>query len=470
MAPIGTSVFVRLAAALLAMGIVFNILVATSIFAPAGVERARLAALPEARQAAAIVGLIEDAPLGARASVLEALNSSALRVELVAGPPAQDEHPGLARRTFTTLLSDYDGAFGDRALHVDLRPRGPVERVIGDHRGERWAPVRLYVRLHDGAWVLLEPTRAAILDTFLLRGLAFAAVGGIIVLLGLWLAVRQTTKPIAELSDNVEAFADHLNAPPLREAGPREVRALAVSFNKMKGRIRDLVAERTRMLAAIAHDMRTYLTRLQLRAEFINDPEQRRRAERDLSEMTTLLNDTLLLAHATEDAGSGARSNPAQEVHDYVYAALELGRPVSMDIDLAEDDCSIEPLAFRRIIANLVDNAVRYGGGAHVSLDRAHDHLLLIVDDDGPGIPEADLARVVAPFERLENSRGRDGGGAGLGLSIVTALLEANSGSLTLSNRRPCGLRATARLPIASPAETQCLSAEVNASITSGED
>lgn len=469
MAPIATSVFLRLAAALLAMGVVFNILVATSILAPTGVERARLAALPEADQAAAIILLIEDAAPAARTRVLEALNSSALRVELVDGPPERDERAGLARRTFATLLNGYDEAFGDRAMHVDLRPRGAVERMIGNHRSERWAPARLYVRLHDGAWVLLEPTRAAVLDTFLLRGLTFAAVGGIIVLLGLWLAVRQTTKPIADLSDNVEAFADHLDAPPLRETGPREVRALAQSFNKMKGRIRDLVGERTRMLAAIAHDMRTYLTRLQLRAEFINDPDQRRRAERDLSEMATLLNDTLLLAQGAEDVGADARANPAEEIREHVYAALELGRPVSMDIDLADEHCAISPPAFRRVLANLVDNAVRYGDGAHVSLDRARAHLVLIVDDDGPGIPDADLPRVVAPFERLESSRGREGGGAGLGLSIVTALLEASGGSLTLTNRRPRGLRASARLPLTLPSDDHPAS-PVKAPVASGED
>jgi len=449
MVPIANSVFLRLAAVLLALGVGFNIFVTSAVLAPAGRERSRLAALPAPEQAAAIVEVLERTAHGDRSRVLSAVNSTALRVTLVSSPPSREvRHGSPADSLSLTLFNDYEAVFGDRDLHVDLRPRPFGERLIERRDVARWAPARLYVRLYDGEWVVLEPTRGAALDNLITRGLAFGGFGGVIVLIGLWLAVRQTTRPIAELSDNVEAFAENLEAPPLAERGSKEVRALARSFNTMKLRIRTLVGERTRVLAAIAHDLRTYLTRLHLRIEYIADADQRSRAELDLLEMNALLDDTLALARAEHDGAVLGATDVAEQIRAYVATAQEVSQPITMADDLAAGSTTMAPLMVKRVLANLADNAVRYGGSGHISLRRESDLLVLSVEDEGPGIPEADLDRVISPFERLEPSRARAFGGAGLGLSIVRALLEAHGGTLTLTNKSLRGLRAEASMPL----------------------
>lgn len=447
MVSIANSVFLRLATVLLALGVGFNVLMASAFLAPAGRERARLAALPDPAQAAAIVQVIETSPPDQRLVLIEALNSAALSVRLVEAPPTGERRPSTVVRAVGGMLTEYDTVFADRDLHVDLRPRQLGERIVTGDTSSRWTPARLYVRMIDSGWVMLEPTRGAVLDNLIIRGLTLGAFGGIIVLVGLWLAVRQTTRPIAQLSANVDAFADNLNAPPLNESGSSEVRALAHTFNRMKARIRDLVDERTRVLAAIAHDLRTYLTRLHLRAEFITDADQRARAERDLTEMAALVDDTLLFARAQHDNAASAATDAAEIVESFAAERREIGEAVALVTPLARGATVLSPLMLKRILSNLVDNALRYGGNARIALQRSDDRLLLSVEDDGPGIPDADLERVTAPFERLEPSRARDHGGAGLGLSIVRALLDAHGGSVELNNREPHGLLVRVVLP-----------------------
>ena len=447
MVSIANSVFLRLAAVLLALGVGFNVLMASTFLAPAGRDRARLAALPEPRQAAAIVQVIETAPPERRSALIDALNSPALSVRLVEALPAGERRPGAAVRALGGMLTEYDTVFASRDLHVDLRPRQLGERIVIGDASSRWTPARLYVRMIDGGWIMLEPTRGAVLDNFINRGLTLGAFGGIVVLVGLWLAVRQTTRPIAQLSANVDAFADNLDAPPLNESGSSEVRALAHTFNRMKARIRELVDERTRVLAAIAHDLRTYLTRLKLRAEFIADADQRARAERDLTEMAALVEDTLLFARAQHDKAAPAATDAAEIVERFVAERREIGEAIGLVTPLAHGETTLSPLMLKRILSNLVDNALRYGGNARVALQRCDDGVVLSVEDDGPGIPETDLERVTAPFERLEPSRARDRGGAGLGLSIVRALLDAQGGRMDLNNREPHGLLVRVVLP-----------------------
>jgi signal transduction histidine kinase len=447
MGPMANSFFLRLAAALLALGVGFNVLMASAFLAPAGRERAQFNALPTPEQAAAITTVLERAPVQERERLITALNSPGLHVALVDVLPDASTRPGVAAPTLASFFTRYDAIFSDRDLHFDIRRRRIGERIFDGDRHQPWAPARIYVRLQDGPWVMLEPARGALLDTIIVRGLTFGAFGGVIVLIGLWLAVRQTTRPIANLADNAREFAERLDAPPIAETGPREVRALALSFNIMKTRIRDLVGDRTRVLAAIAHDLRTYLTRLRLRTDFIDDPEQRTRAEKDLDEMAALIDDTLLFARAQHAKGESA--NVAEVVKAFVSTRQELSQPVTIVGGLDNARTVLSPIALRRVLANLTDNAVRYGGAARISLTRDGDVAFLVVDDDGPGIPESDLIRVTAPFERLEPSRARDYGGAGLGLSIVRALLEVHGGALILCNRQPHGLLARAELPLA---------------------
>jgi signal transduction histidine kinase len=225
------------------------------------------------------------------------------------------------------------------------------------------------------------------------------------------------------------------------------LRELSAAFNTMQGRIRGLMDERTRMLAAIVHDLRTYLTRLTLRAEFISDDAQRAKAGTDLAEMSQLLDDTLLFARQDAGRGDGARSiDIRRELEILVALRLERGQVVLLAPEAAGAAWA-SPLALRRMIDNLVDNAARYGGAVTVDARPLGRRVEITVLDDGPGLPDAVLETITAPFERGEVSRNRRTGGAGLGLSIVKALAQGQGGRLTLANRPEGGLAAMIDLP-----------------------
>jgi len=238
---------------------------------------------------------------------------------------------------------------------------------------------------------------------------------GVLVIVLLVIAVRQTARPIEKLAAGRRSFADRLDAPDLEVRGPKELRDLALAFNDMKTRIRGLVQERTRLVAAIAHDLRTDLTRLRMRAEFISDPVQRERAEADIEEMTALIGDTMLFARSAEKRDDAAVQSDmrGRELDAFVLTRREMSDPVTYPSPPSGPiHAAIEPVALRRMLSNLTDNAIRYGNSAELSVRRDGAWVIVEIADRGPGIPEAELERIVAPFERLEPSRGRAEGGS----------------------------------------------------------
>jgi signal transduction histidine kinase len=259
-------------------------------------------------------------------------------------------------------------------------------------------------------------------------------------------AVRRATQPFATFASAAERLGVDVNAPPLSESGPREVRRAAHAFNVMQGRIRRFVHDRTQMLAAISHDLKTPITRLRLRAEFVEDDDQRARMLADLAEMEQMIAATL--AFARDDAASEPRLrlDLAAMVQGMVEDFQDLGAPCAYDGPEALV-ISGRPVALKRAIANLIDNAVKYGGVARVGLTEQGATVRLTIDDDGPGIPEEAFERVFAPFVRLETSRSRATGGTGLGLAVARAAALAHGGAITLANRPEGGLRVTFTLP-----------------------
>jgi len=305
----------------------------------------------------------------------------------------------------------------------------------------------LSVRLTDGEVLVLRRRAPETARLFFGRVSLAAAALLAVTLLMLALAVRQTTRPVSLLAREVARFGDDLNAKVLPLRGPRELRELSAAFNTMREQIRGLMDERTRMLAAIAHDLRTYLTRLTLRAEFIADETQRAKAGADLAEMAQLLDDTLLFARQDAGRGDGARSiDLRRELEALVALRREMGQTVVLAPDIAGKVWS-SPLTLRRMLDNLIDNAVRYGGAVTLDVRRLEGQVEIMVLDDGPGLPAEALATLTAPFERGESSRSRRTRGAGLGLSIVQALAKGQGGRLVLSNRSKGGLAATITLP-----------------------
>ncbi|CAN5868635.1 hypothetical protein BH11PSE6_BH11PSE6_01180 [soil metagenome] len=436
----------RITAILLVGFVALQLLIVAATTLPSRGDDRRPYNLPLPEQARAMVEAIDRTPGAQRASLVGAFDGGLYSVSLAPALPAAAAEP----TPDLDLLSDYYArALPGRAIAVNgRRPR--LGRLVGSRpRPARFfAPVSVAIGLADGGAVVLSSRPSPAMRHYFRSRSWVGAFGGLILLIALGLAVRQTTRPLVRLSQGVRRFGSTLDAPDLPVAGPREVRELAQSFNDMKGRIRDLMAERTRMLAAIAHDLRTYLTRLRLRAEFIDDPRHREGAVRDLDEMAALLDDTLFLAQGEADRAPPGELDLAAAARSLVAVRHELCDAVTID-SAGPLPVRATPLSVRRILGNLIDNGLRYGTAVAVRLVPAAGHVDLIVEDDGPGVPPEVLARLGEPFNRLDASRNRETGGAGLGLAIVRALAAHDGATVTFTNRDSGGLCATVRYPMA---------------------
>jgi signal transduction histidine kinase len=349
-----------------------------------------------------------------------------------------------------------DTSFAEqRLLRVSMNlvplPQRLRPRQIQIKGGPPGPDLAIGLRLPDDTWLdvtaAVPPLRPWHSPTFLI---AFALMTFVAACLTLW-AVRRLTAPVRVLAAAAEALGRDVNAPPLPEGGPLEVATAAAAFNTMAARIRRFVADRTELLTAIGHDLRTPITRLKLRTEFIDDEEQRRKMLADLEELEAMVSATLAFGR---DA-TGTEPVVALDLPALLRTVLDEAadaRPEAIERLSYEGPAHLivraRPLNLKRAFANLVANAVNYAGGARVRLDPAAGGPLAVhVEDDGPGIPPAELERAFEPFHRGEPSRNRETGGVGLGLPIARNILRAHGGDVVLANRPGGGLRATATLP-----------------------
>jgi signal transduction histidine kinase len=272
------------------------------------------------------------------------------------------------------------------------------------------------------------------------------------------LAVRRATSPLERMASAARAFANDLDAPPLPETGPTEVRDAAEAFNFMQTRLRRMVVERGRALAAVSHDLRTPLTRMRLRAELVEDAALRTRINADIDAMQGMVDNVLAYLRGMEDKEAAQAINMEALLSSIVEDEQALGRKVSLQHAAGGSPVFAAYVGklsvLRRAVTNLVDNATTHGTTVGVRLEKQGDALRIIVEDDGPGIPESDLQRVTEPFVRLDAARGADTGGAGLGLAIVRDAAAYHGGKLTLENREGGGLRAILTLPRRPPSFT----------------
>jgi len=264
--------------------------------------------------------------------------------------------------------------------------------------------------------------------------------------LSIW-AIKSATRPLDVIASAADRLGLDMEAPPLDEDGPREVRRVAGAFNRMQRRLSSFVRDRTQMLAAVSHDLRTPITRLRLRAEFIDDSELQSKMLADLEQMEVMIAATL--AFARDDAGDEARQafDLAVLLSDLCEDAAEAGQTASYS-GPGRATYNGRPVALKRVFGNLIDNALNYGGNVRVDLKIDADRITVTVDDDGDGIPADQLERVFAPFYRVETSRSRDTGGVGLGLAVVRSIVRGHGGDVALSNRKDGGLTASVTLPL----------------------
>ena len=302
------------------------------------------------------------------------------------------------------------------------------------------------VLLTDGRWLNVETrlpraSPAAALPSLIGTGVMAVAISVIVVLM-----IRRMTRPMADLAAAAERLGRGEAVPPVPERGPEDVRQTTRAFNRMHGRLQRFVQDRTRMLAAISHDLRTPLTSLRLRAEFVDDDETRSKILETLDEMERMTEATL--AFAREEARR--EDTRTVDLAALVDSLCEDLRDLDMDVTYSGPPSLLYPcrsVSLKRAVRNLIENAVAYGQRARVTLARVDQEVSIAIDDDGPGIPEADFERVFAPFVRLEESRSQETGGIGLGMAIARSIVRGHGGDITLANRAEGGLRAAIHLP-----------------------
>lgn len=324
----------------------------------------------------------------------------------------------------------------------------PLSRVavaLGiDH--DYTATVALAIPLDDGRWLTVRsglpvPTawnRMAVLAF----GLTLAAIIVMVVF-----TVRWQTRSLRLLADSAERFGRGETVGPVREFGPGEVVSAIRAFNTMQERLSRFVHDRLKLLGSISHDLRTPLTTLRLKAEFIDDDDTRDGIVATIDELTTIAEATLAFTRA-EATSEETKSIDLGALVAEVAEGFQLGdRPVSVE-PAPELPYACRPVSLKRAVRNLVENALRYGGCARVRIERDGGMALIIVDDDGPGIPVSRVEEAFQPFVRLEESRSVETGGIGLGLSIARSIVKAHGGTLTLTNRPEGGLHAVVALPL----------------------
>ncbi|WP_395020876.1 ATP-binding protein [Dongia sp.] len=374
-----------------------------------------------------------------RASVAQSFSGPSMTVEVTnrANVPEDEESN---RRLGHLAKAVSERLRGTGWQEIRVAEAAPTD----EQKAKGLMPIRTSIALRDGAWINFEFAAIESLPLATIRVIAWTAFSVLLVLGLSYYAFRRVTHPLEQLTRAAESLGRSGRTEALQETGASEVRRAARAFNEMQGRIRRLLEDRMQMVAAISHDLRTPITRLKLRAEFVEDPEQREKMLRDLDEMETMIKETLALAR--EDANPERRAK--LDLGQLLIDSVEGMEHVTLEIDPALQGASIEaqPIALKRAIVNLVENAVVYGKSARIRLTAAEDFEIGIMDQ-GPGIPEAELDRVFRPFYRLEASRNRESGGAGLGLAIARSVVRAHGGDIVLKNGPEGGLQATVTLP-----------------------
>ena len=302
-------------------------------------------------------------------------------------------------------------------------------------------------RLTDGTVVTFRRALPQPSLEWPIRALALLAVLGLFVAFVAGWALRKVTRPLASLADAASGLARDLNRPPLPETGPQEVARAAQAFNAMQRDLRRYLETRAHALAGVSHDLRLPLTRLRLRLERLPEGELRSKIEEDIAEMDAMIGSTLEYL----GAGSAAEKPVRLNLNALLEAIVEDMEPLGAKIAVSGEASTpilAQPQAIRRCLANLLENARRYGG-ANIDLQvkDAGEMVEIRVEDRGPGIPAADMERVFEPYVRLEASRARHTGGTGLGLAIARAIARANGGDIVLEARAGGGLAAVLRLP-----------------------
>jgi signal transduction histidine kinase len=381
-------------------------------------------------------GLLDDLRPEARAARVQALSTKQIGLSWSQIPTAPAGSDRSADRRLREQLQTWEPSLKGRELRiVRLTDRG----LFGTSK------LKVALRMRDHSWLMLRTQVRAAPWAMVLGGVGSAFILSLGVLLAAILVLRNISAPLRALASAANTVGQ---GSPVRiaEEGAGDLRLVAKAFNAMQARITDLISARTQALAAVSHDLRTPLSRLRLRASFVEDAATREAMEADVDEMKAMLESLLAYLGGDEDPEPRRLIDLAAMAMTLVDAATDAGheaRYVGPESLLV----TVRPLSMKRAVSNILQNAILYGGRGEIRLGRETDRIVLAIDDDGPGIAEADMAEVLEPFRRLDSGRACNSSGLGLGLTIVHKILQREGGTLTLFNRPQGGLRAEIGLP-----------------------
>ncbi|WGM39897.1 HAMP domain-containing sensor histidine kinase [Caulobacter sp. NIBR1757] len=396
----------------------------------------RLAAMAETLEAAA--------PATDRQRLLRAFSSNEVRVRLIdRSPPDGWMRPAITLGAAPPTL--YGSALQERRVEVIVRQGS--RRLFRRENGGWGREAAVVVHLRGGGLMMVDAGTNLRRQLMFYVLLAANIVFGLAIMALIWRSARAMAAPLQAIADRADRFSLDLDAEPMPEAGPPEALSVAAAFNRLRGRVRGLMAERLSMLAAIAHDLKTYLTRLRIRAAMIADPVQRDLADRDIRQMSALIEDVLQVARGEERPTATAPVDIASLLEEVVEGRRAAGDAVTAGLFAGPVIVEGDEAGLRRVIENLIDNAVKYAGAAEITLSAAEATWTLDVVDHGPGLPEHFADEAFEPFTRAETSRSRQTGGAGLGLAIARGLARASGGEVVLAPTPGGGLTARLILP-----------------------
>lgn len=417
-----------------------------------------------AGRAANVALLLEEAPEPLQQAILRAANSPLVRFDL-SDIPAVDHESHTDGGAVESRVRGLLGGANDREVRVELHeveqgiPPMPhlapemAEMHLAMMRGELSAiEMQLSIALADGQWLNVGTRfERPPLQWPWASIVSFGITAAIILVSACWFLLTRLTGPLLRVSRAADQLGRGEAVDPLPLIGPSEVRGLTQAFNRMQARLTRFVADRTRLLAALGHDLRSPLTAMRVRAEMVDEDETRDSLVASIEEMQEMVDATLAFArgmassevYETVDLGAYLKQLQADMIDGFT---LDTANSISV---------RLRPQSVRRALRNIIENAQRYGGGAEVTFVHDAEYVQIRVSDNGPGVPEAELEQVFEPFFRLEKSRSRETGGTGLGLSIARTIVRAHGGEVALTNRTEGGLLVTVTLPLETEPDQQ---------------
>jgi signal transduction histidine kinase len=320
------------------------------------------------------------------------------------------------------------------------------DKILGERLADHLSDFDLSIYIEKGQWLNAKSSIKSRLfyQEELLIVFEILVFGAIFI--SAW-SVRRFTRPLKRFKSAAERLGVDLHSAPMDLYGPKVVRETAQAMNQMQNRIKDLIRDRTQMMAAISHDLRTPITRMKLRLQLLEKPKVSQACVQDLDEMNEMIAAVMNFARHDAHHEEKKKIDISSMVNTICDDAQDMGFNVHCDLPEKRITVLARPVDIKRAIINVINNACRYGKKVVVSLQLQNKKVIIRIVDDGPGIPHNEISRVFEPFYRADKSRSRDTGGVGLGLAVTQGIIQAHGGRVTLKNVEPHGLKVEMRLP-----------------------